>query len=286
MSITATLPRRNRFRALTPHGFHQVVYFEWGDPANERVVVCVHGVGRNARDFDVLAEALSSTHRVLAVDMPGRGESDWLADPNDYVFPTYLTTLTALIARSGAEEVDWVGTSMGGLLGLVVAAQPKSPIRRFVVNDVGPIIEPAALDRIRGYFGLDPTFATYAEIEQYIRTVSAPFGPLTDAQWEHVTRTNVRQRPNGQWGLAYDPGIAVPFRATAAPTDLWGLWDAIHIPTLVLRGAKSDLLSSATATEMSARGPKPVVVEFAEVGHAPMLLSADQIDPVLRFLRS
>jgi pimeloyl-ACP methyl ester carboxylesterase len=286
MSLTATEPRRNHFRSLSPHGFHRIVYFEWGDPEQTRVVICVHGVGRNARDFDVLAEALSSTHRVLAVDMPGRGESDWLADPNDYVFPTYLTTLTALVARSGADTVDWVGTSMGGLLGIVMAAQPKSPIARLVVNDVGPTIEPAAIERIRGYFGLDPTFATYQEIEQYIRTVSAPFGPLTDAQWEHVTRTNVRQRPDGRWGLAYDPGIAVPFRSSAAPPDLWRLWDAIRASTLVLRGAQSDLLSAATAAEMVARGPRPALVEFPGVGHAPMLLSAEQIEPVLRFIRS
>jgi pimeloyl-ACP methyl ester carboxylesterase len=286
MSLTAREPRRNHFRSLSPHGFHRVVYFEWGDPAQSRVVICVHGVGRNARDFDVLGEALSSTHRVLAIDMPGRGDSDWLADPNDYVFPTYLTTLTALIARSGAETVDWVGTSMGGLLGIVMAAQPKSPIGRLVVNDVGPAIEPAALERIRGYFGLDPAFATYAEIEQYIRTVSAPFGPLTDAQWDHVTRSNVRQRPDGRWGLAYDPGIAVPFRSSAAPPDLWGLWDAIRAQTLVLRGAKSDLLSAATAAEMVKRGPRPALTEFPDVGHAPMLLSPEQIDPVLRFIRS
>jgi pimeloyl-ACP methyl ester carboxylesterase len=263
-----------------------VVYFEWGDPAHPRVAVCVHGVGRNARDFDVLAEALAPTHRVVAVDMPGRGESDWLADPNDYVFATYLTTLTALIARSGAETVDWIGTSMGGLLGIVVAAQPGTPIARLVVNDVGPAVEPAALERIRGYFGMDPTFATYAEVEAYVRTVSAPFGDLTDAQWEHVTRTNVRQRSDGRWGLVYDPGIAVPFRARAAPPDLWPLWDSIRCPTLVLRGAQSDLLSPATAAAMAIRGPKPAIVEFDAVGHAPMLLSAAQIEPVVRFLRS
>ena len=286
MSLTAQEPRRNHFSSLSSHGFHRVVYLEWGDPGESRVVICVHGVGRNARDFDVFAEALSSTHRVLAVDMPGRGESDWLADPNDYVFPTYLTTLTALVARSGADTVDWVGTSMGGLLGIVMAAQPKSPIGRLVINDVGPTLEPAAIDRIRGYFGLDPTFATYPEIEQYIRTVSAPFGPLTDAQWEHITRTNVRQRPDGRWGLAYDPGIAVPFRSSAAPPDLWGLWDAIRASTLVLRGAQSDLLSASTAAEMVARGPRPALIEFPGVGHAPMLLSADQIEPVQRFIRS
>ena len=286
MPLTATQPRRNRFRSLSPHGFHEVVYFEWGDARESDVVICVHGVGRNARDFDVLGETLSPTHRVLAVDMPGRGESDWLADSHDYVFATYLTTLTALVARSGAETVDWVGTSMGGLLGIVMAAQPKSPVTKLVVNDVGPTIEPAAIERIRSYFGMDPTFATYAEIEQYVRSISAPFGPLTDAQWEHIARTNVRQRPDGRWGIAYDPGIAVPFRSSAAPPDLWPVWDSIRQPTLVLRGAKSDLLSPATAAEMVRRGPKPRLLEFADVGHAPMLLSAEQVEPVVGFIRA
>jgi pimeloyl-ACP methyl ester carboxylesterase len=286
MPLTAHEPRRRQFSSLSPHGFHRVVYYEWGDAGNPHVVVCVHGVGRNGRDFDVVAEALAATHRVLAIDMPGRGESDWLADPNDYVFPTYLTTLVALIARSGVESVDWIGTSMGGLLGIVSAAQPKSPVTRLVVNDVGPVIEAAAIERIRGSFGADPDFATYDDIERYIRTVSAPFGPLTDAQWAHVTRTNVRQRPDGRWRLAYDPGIAVPFRASAAPTDLWGVWDAIRCPTLVLRGAQSDLLSSPTAAQMAARGPKPAIVEFPGVGHAPMLLSPEQTEPVVRFLRA
>ena len=286
MPLTATQPRRNHFRSLSPHGFHEVVYFEWGDAGESRVVICVHGVGRKARDFDVLGEALAPTHRVLAVDMPGRGESDWLTDPNDYVFPTYLTALTALVARSGAETVDWVGTSMGGLLGIVMAAQPKSPVRKLVVNDVGPTIERAAIERIRSYFGTDPTFATYAEIEQYVRKISAPFGPLTDAQWEQMTRTNVRLRLDGRWGIAYDPGIAVPFRSSAAPPDLWPVWDAIRQPTLLLRGAKSDLLSAATAAEMVRRGPRPKLLEFPDVGHAPMLLSAEQIEPVARFIRS
>lgn len=283
--LTQSSPRTRHFCGLSPHGFHRVVYFEWGAPDSLDVVVCVHGVGRNARDFDVLSEALALTHRVLAIDMPGRGESDWLADPNDYVFPIYLSTLTALIARSGAESVGWVGTSMGGLLGMVMAAQPKTPVARLVVNDVGPAIEPAALARIGDYFGKDPTFATFAEIETYLRQISAPFGPLTDAQWAYVTQTNVRQRADGRWGLAYDPGIAVPFRAQPAPPSLWGVWDAIRCPTLVLRGAQSDLLSKVTAEQMATRGPRPQVLEFAGVGHAPMLLAPHQVDPVVAFLR-
>ena len=284
--LTQTSPRTCDLRSLSPHGFHRVVYYEWGAPDNADVVVCVHGVGRNGRDFDVLAEGLSTTHRVLAVDMPGRGNSDWLADPGDYVFPTYLSTLTALVARSRAETIGWIGTSMGGLLGMVMASLPKTPVTRLVVNDVGTVIEPAALARIAEYFGADPTFATYAEIERYLRTISAPFGPLTDAQWAYVTRTNVRQRADGRWGVAYDPGIAVPFRQQPAPPALWSVWDAITCPTLLLRGAQSDLLSPATAAAMAARGPRPRIVEFAGVGHAPMLLAADQIGPVVEFFRS
>ena len=284
--LTKTSPRELHFRGISPHGFHNVVYYEWGDASNSDVVVCVHGVGRNGRDFDVLGETLAPTHRVLAVDMPGRGKSDWLSNPNDYVFPTYLATLTALIARSGADMVSWVGTSMGGLLGIVMAAQPKTPVVRLVVNDVGPVLEPGALARIADYFGKDPTFATYDEIALYVREISAPFGPLTEAQWDHVVRTNVRRRADGRWGLAYDPGIAVPFRQQAAPPALWSVWDAIRCPTLVLRGADSDLLARTTATEMSSRGPRPRVIEFAGVGHAPMLLTSGQVDPVVAFLRS
>lgn len=283
--LTLTSPAIRHFDGLSPHGFHRVAYYEWGDPANQNVVVCVHGLTRNGRDFDVLAEALESTHRIIAVDMPGRGISDWLADPNDYAFPTYLATLAALIARSGAETVDWVGTSMGALLGMVLAAQPKSPLRRLVINDAGPLIEPAALARIREYVGRDPVFATYADADAYIRAVSAPFGRLDDAHWDHLTRTTVREQDDGTWRLRYDPGIAIPFRNAAAPTDLWLIWDAIRCPTLVLRGAVSDLLSASTAQQMSARGPRPQVLEFSGVGHAPTLLVPEQFEPVAAFLR-
>jgi len=286
MSLTATIPRTRHLAGLSPHGFHRVVYHEWGDPHNQRVAICVHGVSRNGRDFDVVAERLAATHRVLAVDMPGRGDSDWLADPKDYAFPTYVTTLTALIARSGAETVDWIGTSMGGLLGMVIAAQPNSPIARLVVNDIGPVIEPASVVRIREYLGKDPTFASLDDAERYIRAVSAPFGALSAEQWAYLTRTNVRQRADGTWRLAYDPGIAVPFQAEAAPPSLWGVWDAIRCPTLVLRGASSDLLAVPTARQMAARGPCPRIVEFVGIGHAPMLLSDDQIAPVIDFFRA
>jgi pimeloyl-ACP methyl ester carboxylesterase len=283
--LTAQQPRSHSLQSLSPHGFHRVVYHEWGDPANDRVVICVHGLSRNGRDFDVLGEALSPTHRVIAVDMPGRGASQWLPDANDYVFPTYLTTLTALDARSNAGQVAWVGTSMGALLGMVMAAQRDTPVSRLVVNDAGPVIEAAALARIGDYLGRAPTFATLAEADAYIRAVSAPFGPLTDAQWDHLTRTSVVQDAQGRYALSYDPGIAVPFRSAAAPPDLWPTWDAIHCPTLLLRGAQSDLLSAATAEAMTRRGPKARLVEFPGIGHAPTLLSSDQLAPVIGFLR-
>lgn len=272
---------------MSAHGFHEVVYREWGHPESPRVVVCVHGLTRNGRDFDTLAAALADRFRLLCPDMPGRGESEWLADANDYVFPTYLTALTAMLAHAHVERVAWVGTSMGGLLGMIMAAQKASPVAQLVVNDIGPVIEPAALARIAGYVGLNPTFESFAAIEAHIREVSAPFGPLTDAQWSNLTRTTSRQTSDGRWQLNYDPGIAVPFRSSASASgDLWAVWDAIRCPTLVLRGAESDLLSKATADAMRTRGPKPQVIEFTGIGHAPMLLSMNQIEPVARFLEA
>jgi pimeloyl-ACP methyl ester carboxylesterase len=280
-------PRRRTFRSLSAHGFHEVVYREWGHPESPRVVVCVHGLTRNGRDFDTLASRLADRFRLLCPDMPGRGESEWLPDANDYVFPTYLTTLTAMLAHARVERVAWIGTSMGGLLGMIFAAQKGSPVAQLLVNDIGPVIEPAALARIAGYVGLNPTFESFAALEAHIREVSAPFGPLTDAQWRDLARTTSRQTADGRWQLNYDPGIAVPFRSSAsAGGDLWMVWDAIRCPTLVLRGAGSDLLSQATADAMRTRGPKPSVIEFEGVGHAPMLLSTDQIEPVARFLEA
>ena len=282
--LTRSAPRIDSFRALSPHGFHRVVWYDWGERENPRVVVCVHGLTRTGRDFDVLGEALSATHRVLAVDMPGRGRSEWLVDKRDYVFPVYLSALTALIAAAGADTVDWVGTSMGGLLGIVMAGMRNSPVTRLVVNDVGPVIEPAGLARIGAYVGLDPTFATRDEIAAYMRGIS-PFGALSEQQWTHLVDHVVAERPDGRYGFVYDPGIAVPFREAAAPVDLWPVWDAIRCPTLLLRGADSDLLSPRTARDMASRGPRPRLVEFPGVAHAPTLLVDDQVEAVVGFLR-
>ena len=278
-------PHLRTFRSLSPHGFHRVAYREWGHPAAPRVIVCVHGLTRNGRDFDALGSALGDRFRLLCPDMPGRGDSEWLPDPADYVFPTYLTALTALLAHANAERVAWVGTSMGGLLGMVIAAQRNTPVTRLVINDVGPVIEPIALARIAAYVGLDPVFDSFAALEAHIREVSAPFGALSDVQWTELARSTARQTLDGKWRLKYDPGIAVPFRtATPATTDLWALWDAVRCPTLLLHGAESDLLSPETAAAMRVRGPKAKLIEFAGVGHAPMLLTPEQISPVAAFL--
>ncbi|MCU0803550.1 MAG: alpha/beta hydrolase [Burkholderiales bacterium] len=278
--------RRRRVLCASPTGLHRVAYFEWGDPKNERVVVCVHGLSRCARDFDMLAESLAGDFRVVSVDLPGRGESDWLKQPLEYVVPTYVNDLVTVIARLDAESVDWVGTSLGALTGMVIAAQPESPIRRYVANDFGPVITAVALERIGTYIGKAPTFASFADAQAYVRAVSAPFGPHSDGQWRTLTEHVVRPLAEGGFRMHYDPRIAEPYNAQRPfkDTDLWAVWDAVRVPTLLLRGAESDLLTHETALEMSRRGPKAELVEFPGVGHAPTLLAESQIAPIREFL--
>lgn len=270
--------------ALGPHGFHRLHYYQWGDPDNDRVLICVHGLSRNGRDFDDLARALATEYRVLCPDVAGRGRSSWLTHKEDYGYPLYCADMAALIARSGAQTIDWVGTSMGGLIGMLLAAQPNNPIRRLVINDVGPFIPRASLERIARYVGHDPRYDSFADFEMYVRTVSAPFGALTDAQWRHLAETSARQFDDGKWGLVYDPGIAMPFRDAINDVSLWNFWDMVRCPTLLLRGADSDVLLHDTAREMTRRGPEAKLVEFEGIGHAPMLMARDQIDAVRKFL--
>jgi len=269
---------------LGPHGFHRVVYTEWGDPADAHVVLCVHGLTRTGRDFDFLAQALADRYRVLCPDVVGRGQSDWLANKSDYNYPQYLCDMTALIARSSAEHVDWVGTSMGGFIGMMLAAQPHSPIRRLVVNDVGPFLPRAALERMAQYVGKAPVFADVAAYERYLREVGAPFGPLSDAQWRHLAQYSSRRRDDGSIEVAYDPGIAHAFSAEFKDVVLWPVWDAISCPTLILLGRQSDLLLAQTAQEMTERGPRAQLVQFEGIGHAPMLMADEHISVVLDFL--
>lgn len=270
---------------LGPHGFHRLAYWEWPGPPGGHSVICAHGLTRNGRDFDALAEALSADFRVACPDFPGRGHSGWLADPADYAYPTYLADMAALIARLGSDDIYWVGTSMGGLVGMLLAAQPGSPIRRLVINDIGPLIAKEGLARIASYVGRDPSFRDAGELEAVLRQVAASFGPLTDAQWRHLASISTRQKPDGTLGFAYDPRIGDPFRAAPAEDiDLWPQWDAITCPTLVLRGAQSDLLRPADAEAMTRRGPRAKLVELPGIGHAPALMAADQIAVIRDFL--
>jgi len=301
-------PRLRRFQSLGPHGFHEIAYTEWGDRNSRRLVFCVHGFTRNSRDFDALAGALSAKCYVVCMDVAGRGQSEWLPHKRDYSFGLYLTDAAALLARVTApvqasrgsrrlphRHVDWVGTSMGGLMGMMLAAKRHSPIRRLVLNDVGPLVPWSALVQMKGaHSGLHVTFATMDDAEAYLREACAPFGPLSDAQWRHVTQHSTI-RKGGACILAFDPAIITHMRAGSvagvefgsdflAGVDLWPTYDAIRCRTLVLRGAESNLLLKETAEEMERRGPKAELVEFAGVGHAPWLMAENQIEAVRDFL--
>ncbi|BAL24347.1 alpha/beta fold hydrolase [Azoarcus sp. KH32C] len=277
--------REKSVQCIGPHGLHRMAYSEWGDPANRKVLICAHGLTRNGRDFDFLAQALADHYRVVCPDVAGRGRSDWLGVKGDYGFPLYVSDMVTLLARLDADTVHWVGTSMGGLIGMLLASQPHTPISRLVLNDVGPVITATSLRRIGEYVGNAPKFASMAEAEAWIRVVSAPFGPLTDDQWQHITRHAVRP-VNGGFAMVYDPGIGDVFRSApiAADVDLWEVYNAIRCPTLVIRGAESDLLEPSTFQRMSEQGPRARLAEIPGVGHAPMLMDAAQIAVVGDFL--
>src|SRR5262245_51877029 len=298
--------RSDHVLCLNSKGFHRMHYVEWGDPAAERIVICVHGLSRNGRDFDTLARALAPDFRVVCPDVAGRGRSDWLPAKEDYAYPQYCADMANLIARVTANPVPGgmlgrlaravggigkpkrsylVGTSMVGIIGMLLAARPNGPIQKLVVNDVGAVIPRAALERIAQYIGKDPRFRTLEELETLVRMVLAPFGALTDAQWRHLTETGAKRHEDGSWGFRYDPGIGVPFHKwLLADVGLRRDWHTIACPTLLLRGAQSDLLLKDTAVAMTLRGPKPRLVEFAGIGHAPPLMAEDQIRVVHEFL--
>ncbi len=267
---------------LIADGWHRIAYTEWGEDDAARTVVCVHGLTRNCRDFDALAESLvaEADVRVICPDMPGRGRSEWLANPAQYTYAQYMLDCATLLARLDVAEVDWVGTSMGGLIGMMLAAQPNTPIRRLLLNDIGPEVPKASLERLATYVGLDPSFAGPAEHEAYLRQVHAPFGALTDAQWRHLARHSERQKPDGSLGLAYDPAIRRAFEGPINDVVLWPVWDRVRCPVMVLRGGESDLLLPETARDMTRRGPRASLIEVAGCGHAPALMAADQIAAV------
>ena len=271
---------------MSPAGLHRMVYSEWGDAACDRVLVCVHGLARVGSDFDELARAMSDQYRVICPDIAGRGRSDWLADPMQYQFPQYVGDMITLLARVNARTVHWIGTSMGGLIGMALAAQPHTPIKRLILNDVGPILRAEALKRITEFLGQAPDFPDLATALAFIRTVSAPFGLTSDAQWIRLTETSLRPHGSG-FRLHYDPAIATPLKAQGTGSvdiDVWPIYEAVTCPTLVVRGELSDMLDRATMDAMARRGPRAQVAEIPAVGHAPMYMDPAQIAVVRNFL--
>lgn len=278
--------RRRKVQCASPSGLHRMAYVEWGDPGNPRVLVCVHGLTRCSRDFDFLAAQLASHYRVVCPDVAGRGDSEWLANPMEYAVPIYANDMVTLIARLDVDSVHWVGTSLGGLIGMTLAALPGSPIAKLVLNDVGPVLTAASLERIGTYVGQWPPLPDIETAEKFVRATSATFGLHSNAQWRFLTEYVVRTNADGSLRMHYDPAIAVPFKAeiTHKDMELWKYYDAIRCPTLLLRGEQSDLLRRETAQEMSRRGPRAKVMEIPGVGHAPTLIHADQIAMVKEFL--
>ena len=279
-----------------------MAYWQWGDESAAHVIICVHGLARQGRDFDVLAQSLiersAQPLRIACPDVVGRGRSDWLKDPMAYQIPTYAADMVALLGqlhgRAPMSELDWVGTSMGGLIGIGVAGTPgiplPTPVRRLVLNDVGPSIQWQALQRIGTYLGNTGRFETVQQAADAMWLISTSFGPHTPEQWLALSQAMVKPLAEGGFTLHYDPAIAVPFRtvteesARQGEVALWQLYDNVKAQTLLTRGAVSDLLSRETAKAMTERGPKARLVEFEGVGHAPTFVHPNQIEVLASFL--
>jgi pimeloyl-ACP methyl ester carboxylesterase len=279
-----------------------MAYWQWGDAAAAHVIVCVHGLSRQGRDFDVLAQALvhrtGGKLRVVCPDVVGRGKSDWLKDPMAYQVPTYVGDMLAMLGQlhqqAPVAALDWVGTSMGGLIGMGIAGTPKlplpTPVRRMVLNDVGPVIEWRSIERMKSYLGDTGRFASVQQAADAMWAISTTFGPHTPEQWLALSRPMVRELTEGGLTLHYDPAIAAPVRALTreaaaqAEATLWQLYDNIRARVLITRGAESDLLAKDTALAMTQRGPRASLVEFPGVGHAPTFVHHDQVEAVALFL--
>jgi pimeloyl-ACP methyl ester carboxylesterase len=281
--------RHHHVSCLSPAGFHNMHYVEWGDANNPNVVVCAHGLTRQGRDFDVLAQALAKDFRVVCPDVVGRGQSDWLRDWRHYQYPQYVQDMATLLARINPRQLYWVGTSMGGIIGMALAAMPGNPIARLVLNDVGSLITKLALTRIGEYVGRDPEFANIEEYERFMRALS-PFGPMTDADWRHFATHQIKTLENGRVKSRYDPAIGDAYRAATQgkpieDIDLSGYWNGVACPALVIRGETSDLLSPETFAAMCT---KPNVQGYTAVGcgHAPSLTRGLEVDAITRFLNA
>ena len=266
-------------------GLHHLAYTDWGDIENPDILICSHGLTRNKHDFDVLAKKLSIKRRVICFDLPGRGESSWLNNKLAYDYNQYTVDALMIIARTGANKVSWLGTSMGGLLGMALASLENSPIKQLILNDVGPFIPKSALLRIADYVGSPPSFDTTEELESYMRTIYAGFGELTNEQWKQLVQYGQRVLDSGQFTLNYDPGIAQAFKSKPLEDlDLWPVWNNIEQPTLIIRGENSDLLERPTAKRMTETHIKSELLKIPNTAHSPALMNNTDINAVERWL--
>lgn len=296
MTSKAEPVRIESVQCISPDGLHRMAYKDWGDVDNPNVLVCVHGVTRVSDDFDALARELIPHFRVICPDVVGRGRSGWLKTGQNYQVQQYVCDMVTLFARinvgNKVDKLFFLGTSMGGMIGTALASLPDNPIRKLILNDIGPVLNVSALGRIGQYIGQPIQFATFEEADQYIRSISVPFGEHTEAQWQKLSRDVLCQDKEGMWTRNYDLKLAASMQAVTPDIaqvmqeKMWAAYDAISCPTLLLRGAESDLLLSETAHQMTQRGPKAKLVEFEKVGHAPTLVHADQIAVVKEFLLS
>ncbi len=280
---------KHYFNGLGFHGFHRINYLEWGSSDRTRrkeTIVCVHGVTRNARDFDFFAQKMCDRYRVICPDMVGRGESDHLASTEGYDYLQYNADMNALLARVNETEVDWVGTSMGGIIGMVLASFPHSPIRRLILNDIGPEIKRDAIVSIGQYIGRSPEFPTIKKAEEYLREIYIDFAPMSDEDWKHMTKYATRRTKTGMFRLKMDPKIGDAFRNQISmfDVDMWETWEKISCPVLVLRGKDSKFFSSETAQKMLTCGPETTLVEFEDTGHTPTLRDDEQVGVIDRWL--
>lgn len=279
-------PAQHTVLGYGPDGYHEIAYTQWGEPDPQRTVICIHGLTRNARDFDKLARQLSVNNHVLCPDVVGRGCSDWLADHRHYTLDQFAADQRQVIARSGANTVDLIGTSMGGLIGIVLASEKSSPLRRLVINDIGPFIPAPAIRRIKDYLCVDPVFSSLDEAEVYFREVYAQTHPMTDQDWQHYALHGVRLDEQGQYRLHNDPKIGETIKRYWAfmHVNLWSSWDRIECPVLVIRGEKSDFLTESIAQRMATTGPKAEVITIPDIGHHPSLQSQEQISMIRDWL--
>ena len=285
-------PRFHTYPFLGPDGFIQLHYTEWGPRESAHTVVCLHGLTRNGRDFDPLAQYLAARGmRVIAPDLPGRGRSERLPGMHDYVTATYLSAMTALLCRLDVREVDWVGTSLGGHIGMELAARQGAPLRRLVLNDFGARLQGAALNRLGHNARMAKQFNSMDELERHLRTVYEPFGTLTDEQWRHMAEHSAMRDNEGAFRQNYDPVISAHFMLWPAILDisLWHVWERVQCPVLILRGETSDLLLAGTVDRMKERGiaAENGLVESVEIpncGHAPALMALEQMRVVEEFL--